>query len=57
MEIYSANIVINVFCDVFLAQIETESPRLKKVVFLDSKKRPKEALFEFYKNTFLRLDL
>jgi hypothetical protein len=31
--------------EVFLAQMEMESPELKKVIFLGIKKRLKEALF------------
>jgi len=36
----------------FLAQIEMKSPQLNKVVFISVKKRLKEALFKFCKNTF-----
>ncbi|EIA10334.1 hypothetical protein HJ01_00429 [Flavobacterium frigoris PS1] len=32
-------------------------PQLKKVVFISLKKRPKEALFEFCKNTFFKCGL
>ena len=34
-----------------------ESPELEKVVFPDLKKRPKEALFMAWKNTFSSEDL
>jgi hypothetical protein len=37
--------------------MEMESPELEKVVFPDIKKRPKEALFMAWKNTFSSEDL
>jgi hypothetical protein len=37
--------------------MEMESPELEKVVFHDLKKRPKEALFRAWKNTFSGEDL
>jgi len=40
-----------------LALMETESPELKNVVFAAVKKRPQEAIFRAWKNTFLSEDL
>ena len=40
-----------------LAPMETKSPELIKVIFLALKKRPEEALFSAYKNTFISEDL